>query len=104
MAKKAKVPHAGYKYQYAAKFICTSTIPGTSQQSHFPAGSYQTGVNIHNPHERKIKFRMKLAQPGQISKWISGAMKGDEVRRITCNEINFFKCITQHLQRTHCII
>lgn len=84
------------RYQYAAKFICTATIPDTSQQSHFPQGSYQTGVNIHNPHERSIKIRMKLAQPGLISKWISFGLKGDEVMRITCDDIKKFDVVTIH--------
>ena len=93
---KIKLPHAGYKFQHAAKFICTATIPGTSQQSHFPPGSYQTSVNIHNPHERSIKLRMKIAQPGLISKWISRKLKGDEVIRITCRDIGKFDIITIH--------
>lgn len=93
---QTKRPHAGFKFQYAAKFICTATIPGTSQRSHFPPGSYQTGVNIHNPFERTIKLRMKIAQPGLISKWISTKLKGDEVIRITCDEISKFDVVTIH--------
>ncbi len=86
-----------YKFQYAVKFICTSDIPGTSQTtSSFPPGHYQTVVNIHNPATRKVKFRMKLADPGVISKWIPGGLKGDGVARVVCDDIQKFEIITIH--------
>ena len=51
-----------FRFQYAVKFICTSNIPGTSQQTpSFLPGSYATAVNIHNPNPRPVRFRMKLA-------------------------------------------
>ena len=91
-----KIISRRFKYQYAAKFICTATVPGTSQQSSFPPGSYFTVVNIHNPFERSIKFRVKVAQPGQISKWLSFSLKGDEVMRLSCKDIEKFDIATIH--------
>lgn len=91
-----KLTDRRFRYQYAAKFICTATIPDTSQQSSFPPGSYSTAINIHNPFERSVKFRVKIAQPGQISKWLTFSLKGDEVLRLTCKEIEKFGIVTIH--------
>lgn len=73
-------------YQYAAKFICTANIPGTSQTtSSFLPGSYQTAINIHNPHEKEVKLRLKIALAGGIvTKWITETLKGDQVIKIDC--------------------
>jgi hypothetical protein len=91
-----KLTSQRFRYQYAAKFICTATIPDTSQQSSFPPGNYFTAINIHNPFERSVKFRVKIAQPGQISKWLSFGLKGDEVVRLTCKDIEKFEIVTIH--------
>jgi hypothetical protein len=49
-------------FQYAAKFICTTNAPGTSQTtSSLLPGNYTTVVNVHNPHEEKVQLREKLA-------------------------------------------
>jgi len=91
-----KLTSQRFRYQYAAKFICTATIPDTSQQSSFPPGNYATAINIHNPFERSVNFRVKIAQPGQISKWLSFKLNGDEVLRLTCREIEKFDIVTIH--------
>ena len=79
-------------FQYAAKFICTSHLPGTSQTTDaFLPGNYQTAVNIHNPHERKFDFRMKIASPIGISRWINVSIGPDEVMRITCKDLKKFR-------------
>ena len=84
-------------YQYAVKFICTTNIPGTSQTTDaFPPGLYQTAVNIHNPHDEKVKIRKKLASPIQISKYFSSTMKPDGVERVTCAQIPKFKIRPRH--------
>ncbi|NND33611.1 MAG: hypothetical protein HKN76_13555 [Saprospiraceae bacterium] len=89
MAKSKRSP---YCYQYAAKFICTSNIPGTSQTTDaLLPGSYLTTVNIHNPHEHKFEIRMKMASPAGISKWIPAGLGPDGVLRITCAELKKFK-------------
>jgi hypothetical protein len=79
------------RYQYAAKFICTSTIPGTSQQSSFPPGTYQTSINVHNPLEKGVAFRVKLAHPIDISKWLTFKLKGDGVISFDCRTMEKFE-------------
>ena len=89
--KRKSASQAGrYRFQYAAKFICTSNIPGTSQTTgSFLPGNYQTAINIHNPNERPVRFRAKVALGGQglISKFIDGALGPDEVTRYVCGDI-----------------
>lgn len=81
-----------YCFQYAAKFICTSNIPGTSQTTDaLLPGHYQTAINIHNPREEKLEIRMKLASTIGISKWIPEGMGPDGVLRITCGDIRKFE-------------
>jgi hypothetical protein len=91
MAKSIKTTTARYPFQYAAKFICTANISGTSQTTDaFVPGNYQTAVNIHNPQEKPIRLRKKLASPIGISKWFDGSLKPDEVQRITCSQLKDF--------------
>jgi hypothetical protein len=88
--KSAADQRSPYRFQYAAKFICTSNIPGTSQttESLLP-GSYQTVVNVHNPLYQSIRFRVKVALGGKpmISKFIDGRLGPDEVTRFVCRDI-----------------
>jgi len=79
-----------YALQYAAKFICTSNIPGTSQTTDsFLPGKYQTVVNVHNPGRRGTRFRVKIALGGQkfISRWLDVRLGPDEVTRFVCRDI-----------------
>lgn len=88
MAKASVNP---FKFQYAAKFICTVNIPNTSQADPaFLPGAYQTIVNLHNPGQTTNRYRMKIAHPGGISGWISGSLKYDEVARVACPDIDKF--------------
>jgi hypothetical protein len=88
---KVQVKLRGYKFQYAAKFICTANIPGTSQTSDAVVpGSYQTAVNIHNPQNVKVKLRKKIASPIGISKYFEFILAPDAVARITCAQIREF--------------
>ena len=69
--KGSKAAIQRFRFQYAVKFICTANIPGTSQTTtSLLPGSYQTAVNIHNPNNDDVRFRMKLASPGQITDFI----------------------------------
>ncbi len=87
-----RAPVSPYKFQYAVKFICTSDIPGTSQQSPgLLPGNYQTAVNIHNPTEPSARLRKKLAMPGQISKWKDSSLKYDEVEQVNCGHVQSFE-------------
>ena len=87
---------ADFPFQYAAKFLCTSNIPGTSQTTtSLLPGSYQTVVNIHNPNSTTIRFRMKLAlaslQNPQISNFIDGALKPDQAGKVDCGDLRDFE-------------
>ena len=86
---------ADFPFQYAAKFLCTSNIPGTSQTTtSLLPGNYQTVVNIHNPNSTGIRFRMKLAlaslENPQISNFIEGALKPDQAGKIDCSNLQKF--------------
>lgn len=81
-----------YRYQYAAKFICVADIPGTSQQAPgLRPGTYETSVNIHNPQDRTVRYRSKLAYPNGISKWLDGSLKYDEVDQIACGQVDKYE-------------
>lgn len=78
-----------YRFQYAAKLLCTANIPGTSQTtpSVLP-GVYQTAVNIHNPHEESVRWRRKITQPLLgISQFIEAELKPDEAVRVDCDQL-----------------
>jgi len=78
---------AQYCYQYAAKFLCTADIPGTSQTSSAVLpGAYQTAINIHNPNTERARFRVKLvvAEP---SKWIGDELAPNHATRWTCDRV-----------------
>jgi hypothetical protein len=87
--KRRPAAHDRFRFQYAAKFICTANIPGTSQTtSSFLPGTYQTAVNIHNPLERLVKLRMKIAMAdGPISNWVARQLKDDAVTKVDCAQI-----------------
>jgi len=88
---KSRSSAARYKFQYAAKFICISNIPGTSQTTgSFVPGKYQTAVNIHNPQNVLVKYRKKMAWPIEISKYYEGSLKPDAVEGISCEQIGNF--------------
>ncbi len=79
-----------YRFQYAAKFICTSNLPGTSQTtSSLLPGTYQTVVNIHNPNYESVKFRVKVALGRRelISRFLGEKLGPDEVTRFVCSDI-----------------
>ena len=82
---------AEFPFQYAVKFICTSNIPGTSQTTtSFPPGSYQTSVNIHNPNNDTVCFRMKLASRSQVTDFIDDRLKPDGAGNVDCSDIPKF--------------
>ena len=92
--KKARVqPAARYRFQYAAKFLCTANIPGTSQTtSALLPGSYQTAVNIHNPQRRTVALRTKLAvASGEISKFINATLEPDAATKVDCGSVDNYE-------------
>lgn len=79
------------RFQYAAKFICTSHIPGTSQTSAAVLpGTYMTCVNIHNPGRAETRIRMKLASSLGVTEFIPETIAPDGVTRVTCGRIQDF--------------
>ena len=94
MAKK-KVsirPTVRYRFQYAAKFLCTANIPGTSQTTTaLLPGVYQTAVNIHNPNRQTVTLRKKLAvASGEVSGFFEQKLEPDAASRVDCNDISSF--------------
>jgi len=90
--KRQAVVLPRFRFQYAAKFLCTSNLPGTSQTSTAVLpGVYQTAVNIHNPGEVDARIRMKLAvRSGEISPFKSAALKPDQATCIDCAQVQDF--------------
>ena len=87
----AKETSPVYKFQYAAKFICTSNIPNTSQTTDsFVPGSYKTAVNIHNPQPRAVRLRKKLASPIGISAFQQSSIEPDGAELVSCGQVNSF--------------
>ena len=77
-----------FAFQYAAKILCTSNIPGTSQTTgSLLPGSYQTVVNIHNPNNVGIRLRKKIATPIGISKFLTASMDPDAAASVDCRQI-----------------
>jgi hypothetical protein len=78
-----------FRFQYAAKFLCTANIPGTSQTttSVLP-GTYSTAVNIHNPNREPARLREKLALgPETVSEFVEDKLEPDATFRIDCSQI-----------------
>ena len=87
--KSAPKTSSPYHFQYAAKFLCTANIPGTSQTTgSLLPGVYQTVVNIHNPNEQPVRLRMKIAVPGRKpSKFVDDSLKPDFATSVDCGRI-----------------
>jgi hypothetical protein len=110
MKKKEKARERDFPFQYAAKFICTSNIPGTSQTTAaLLPGAYLTSVNIHNPHDHEIRMQKKLASPIQISDYITGSLKPDGVKEwyviksVTFNIQTFMDLKVSWLLKVHIV-
>src|SRR5262245_17474789 len=82
--------HTRYAFQYAAKVLCVANIPGTSQTTgSVVPGFYQTVVNIHNPNDRPVRLRMKVAVLGaEPSKFIDRELKPDFATAVNCSQIS----------------
>ena len=93
MAQRKAAPRPRFRFQYAAKFLCTANIPGTSQTtaSLFP-GVYQTVVNLHNPSNRTARLRKKIAVavPPAISQFFEDQLQPDDAKKVDCEDIRNF--------------
>lgn len=81
--------NTAYRFQYAAKIVCTANIPGTAQtSSSVLPGQYSTVVNIHNPHYKNIRLRRKVAvASGDVSKFIGDSLSDDQATKVDCRDI-----------------
>lgn len=90
-APQPPVSPARFRFQYAAKFLCTANIPGTSQTtaSVLP-GSYQTVVNMHNPNRQPTRLRKKIAVASpvsQTSEFFVDRLAPDQAVKVDCEQI-----------------
>ena len=76
-------------FQYAAKVVC-----GRSAGEVVAPGVYFTAVNVHNPEDKAIRFRAKVAialpglKPGPVSSFHDAALGPDEALEIDCPDIH----------------
>jgi len=82
-----------FEFQYAAKFVC-----GRDPQGAFLRvipGFYSTVIAIHNPSDKSVELRKKVAltfppsdqRAGEVSKFLKDKLKSDEALQVDCQEI-----------------
>jgi zinc metalloprotease ZmpB len=91
-----------YPVQYSVKFICGSAGGGCASSGGgcgpsgggpVAPGKYFTAINIHNPTDRTIRFRKKVAialpgeRPGHVSAFTFNVLGPDEALEIDCADI-----------------
>jgi hypothetical protein len=75
-------------FQYAAKFVC-----GRPSADELAPGTYFTAINVHNPTERDVGFRKKVAiagrreEPGPVSEFFDARLGPDQALEIDCRDI-----------------
>jgi len=75
-------------YQYSVKTIC-----GLSDGKIIAKGIYFTAINVHNPSDRGVIFRYKVAvalpgtKPGPVSKFAEAKLEPDQALEIDCPTI-----------------
>jgi hypothetical protein len=75
-------------FQYAVKFVCGKPTGGE-----LAPGVYFTAINVHNPSDRGVRFRKKIAiagrreQPGPVSRFFDAKLGPDEAFEIDCPDI-----------------
>ena len=76
------------KFQYAVKFVC-----GKSEGEVVAPGKYFTAINVHNPTDKAISFRKKIAvalpseKAGPVSRFFTARLGPDEALEIDCPDI-----------------
>lgn len=100
-AQGPPAPNVVRSFQYAAKFVCTVNIPGTTEQdTSVVPGVYATHISLHNPTDQTIQwpqFRMKIAvvspadplSPGPVSGWMRPGLtlRGDDAMELNCRTL-----------------
>lgn len=75
--------------QYAAKFVCGEA----EDKSGLAEGRYFTAINVHNPLEKAVGFRKKIAialpeeKSGPVSKFFDAKLSPDGAFEMDCKEI-----------------
>ena len=78
----------GRGFEYAVKFVC-----GKPEVPVVAPGDYFTAINVHNPNNRVVNFRKKIAvalpgeKGGPISKFYEATLKPDQALEIDCPDI-----------------
>jgi hypothetical protein len=82
--------------QYAAKFVCgeqESRKGSYAPPQLLAAGRYYTVINVHNPSDKTVTLRYKVAtvlpngQPGPISRFFDTKLGPDQALFIDCSQI-----------------
>ncbi|MDM0001850.1 CARDB domain-containing protein [Variovorax sp. J22P240] len=83
-----------YPVQYSVKFVCGSAGSSCSGDCGPVApGAYFTAINIHNPTDRKIRFRKNVAialpgeRPGHVTEFTFNTLGPYEALEIDCADI-----------------
>jgi hypothetical protein len=70
------------------RFLCTSNIPGTSQvTSSVIPGNYLTVISIHNPYDRRVRLRTKIAAFSQVSEFIERHLEPGRNTDVNCRNL-----------------
>jgi hypothetical protein len=75
-------------FEYAAKFVCGK--PGADELA---PGVYFTAINVHNPTDRDVELRKKIAvagrreEPGPVSEFFDARLGPDQALEIDCPDI-----------------
>jgi hypothetical protein len=75
-------------FQYAAKLVC-----GRPEAEELAPGQYFTAINVHNPTERDVALRKKIAvagrgeRPGPVSNFVDTRLGPDEALEIDCPDL-----------------
>jgi hypothetical protein len=76
------------RFQYAVKFVC-----GRTNGPVVAPGVYYTAINVHNPGEKSVGLRKKIAialpseKAGRVSKFFEAKLGPDEAFEIDCPDI-----------------
>lgn len=79
-----------FRFQYAAKVVCVTNIPGTSAATgSVVPGGYLTVVNIHNPNLGTVRIRMKVAETllPFVSEFVPTSLDADFATKVDCSNI-----------------
>lgn len=88
----ATADERAFTFQYTAKFVCGNNPAGATRVL---PGAYATAINIHNPNNKPVVLRKKVAltfppavqQPGPVSDSIQDTLGPNQALEVDCGEI-----------------